>query len=49
MGRELAVALQDRGQVSIWGVARVGSRVFASDMLSGLYVLDASPLAVAAR
>jgi hypothetical protein len=49
LGRELAVALQDRGQVSIWGVARVGSRVFASDMLSGLYVLDASPLAVAAR
>jgi hypothetical protein len=26
MGREVAVALQDRGQVSIWGVARVGSR-----------------------
>jgi hypothetical protein len=44
MGREVAVALQDQGRVSVWGVARVGSRVFASDMLSGLFVIDASPL-----
>ena len=43
MGRELAVALQDQGRVSVWGVARVGTRVFASDMLSGLFVIDASP------
>jgi hypothetical protein len=45
MGREVAVALQDRGRVSVWGVARVGTRLFASDMLSGLYVIDAAPLA----
>ena len=45
MGREVAVALQDQDRVSIWGVARVGSRIFASDMLSGLFVLDARSLA----
>jgi hypothetical protein len=46
MGRELAVALQDRGRVSVWGVASVGDRIFASDMLSGLFVIDASTLTI---
>jgi hypothetical protein len=49
MGREVAVALQDRGRVSIWGVARVGTRVYASDMLSGLFVIDATPLSGGTR
>lgn len=44
MGREVAVALQDRGAVSIWGVALVGDRLYASDMLSGLFALDVSGL-----
>ena len=37
---EVAVALQDLDRVSVWGVARVGTRLFASDMLSGLFVID---------
>ena len=45
MGREVAVAVQDQGRVSIWGVARSGTRLFASDMLSGLFVIDARRLA----
>jgi hypothetical protein len=44
MGREAAIALQDRGAVSIWGVAKVGTRVYASDMLSGLFAVDVSPV-----
>jgi hypothetical protein len=44
MGREAAVTLQDRGRVSIWGVAKVGGRLYASDMLSGLFTIDAGPL-----
>jgi hypothetical protein len=44
MGREVGVALQDQGKVSIWGVARVGERLFASDMLSGLFEIDLRPL-----
>lgn len=43
-GREAAHALADR-QVSVWGVARVGTTIFASDMLSGVFRLDASALA----
>jgi hypothetical protein len=45
MGREVAVAVQDQGRVSVWGVARSGARLFASDMLSGLFVIDARRLA----
>jgi hypothetical protein len=44
MGREVGVALQSQGTVSIWGVAKVGSRLYASDMLSGLFAIDASPV-----
>jgi hypothetical protein len=44
MHREVAVALQDQGAVSIWGVAKVGNRLYASDMLSGLFAIDVSPV-----
>ncbi len=44
MKREIGVGLQDRGSVAVWGVARVGTVLFASDMLSGLYALDTSEL-----
>lgn len=43
-GREAANALT-KLNVSVWGVARVGTTVYASDMLSGVFKLDASPLA----
>lgn len=50
MGREVGIGLGDV-PVYVWGVALDGGRVFASDMLSGLYVLDTAPLfgAAAAR
>jgi hypothetical protein len=44
MGREVATGLTDVPQVSVWGVARVGSELYASDMSSGLFKLDISPL-----
>jgi hypothetical protein len=43
-GREAANALS-RLNVSVWGVARVGTALYASDMLSGVFKLDAAPLA----
>jgi hypothetical protein len=43
MKREIGVALADRS-VFVWGVALVGTKLFASDMRSGLFVLDASVL-----
>jgi hypothetical protein len=43
MKREIGAGLLDRS-VYVWGVALVGTRVFASDMINGLYVLDASVL-----
>lgn len=43
-GRQAATALTDAGTVSIWGVARVGSFLYASDMLSGIFKLDVSAL-----
>lgn len=39
MGREVAHGLLDQGSVSIWGVHLVGGRIYASDMLNGLWVL----------
>lgn len=45
MGRQVGVGLQDQGPVAVWGVAKVGVVVYASDMLSGLYALDVSELA----
>lgn len=43
-GREAAAALTDIGPVSIWGVAKAGPFVYASDMLSGIFKLDVSAL-----
>lgn len=45
MGRELAHGLTDRGHVYIWGVQLVGQRLYASDMLNGIWKLGpvASP------
>jgi hypothetical protein len=42
MGRERAVAVP--AGAYIWGVVHQGTRVFASDMRSGLYVFDAAAL-----
>ncbi|MEP6691074.1 MAG: hypothetical protein ABJD07_07945 [Gemmatimonadaceae bacterium] len=39
MGRELAQGLQSGAPVYVWGVQRVGSFVYASDMLNGLWKL----------
>lgn len=44
MGREAARGLTDRGSVFIWGVQLVGSHLYASDMLNGLWKLDVSGL-----
>lgn len=43
-GREAARGLTDRGSVFIWGVQLVGNRLYASDMLNGLWKLDVSGL-----
>jgi hypothetical protein len=40
MGREVAHGLVDEGSVHIWGVHFVGGRLYASDMLNGLWVLE---------
>jgi len=42
MGRELAAGLQNNGNVFIWGVRFDGSFVYASDMLNGLWKLQAA-------
>jgi hypothetical protein len=45
MGREVARGLVDEGPVHIWGVHFVGGKVYASDMLNGLWVLESfSPI-----
>jgi hypothetical protein len=41
MRREVANGLQSAGSVYIWGVHFLNGRVYASDMLNGLAVLDA--------
>ncbi|HEY9228242.1 MAG TPA: hypothetical protein VIP11_16415 [Gemmatimonadaceae bacterium] len=42
MGRELGVGLLDRGKpVYVWGVQYANGRVFASDMLNGIWALRA--------
>jgi hypothetical protein len=43
MNREIGTGLTDRS-VFVWGVAIVGTRLCASDMLNGLFVLDAAAL-----
>jgi hypothetical protein len=45
MEREVATGLTDVPQVSVWGVALVGRALYASDMSSGLFKLDVTPLA----
>ena len=42
MERELAHGPADEGPVHIWGVHFAGGRIYASDMLNGLWVLDAN-------
>ena len=44
MGREVAAGLQSTGAVFIWGVHFDGSFVYASDMLNGLWKLEAADL-----
>ena len=44
MGRELAAGLQNVGDVFIWGVHFDGNFVYASDMLNGLWKLEAADL-----
>jgi hypothetical protein len=44
MGRELAHGPTDRGPVYIWGVQLVGPRLYASDMLNGIWKLGPVPL-----
>lgn len=45
MGRELGRGLLDRERpVFVWGVQLVGSHLYASDMLNGLWKLDVSSL-----
>ncbi len=42
MGREVARGLLDRGMpVFVWGVQHVGAHLYASDMLNGLWKLEA--------
>ncbi|MBI4521924.1 MAG: hypothetical protein HY701_13890 [Gemmatimonadetes bacterium] len=44
MGRELANGPQAAMPVFMWGVQQVGNRVYASDMLNGLWVLEVTAL-----
>ena len=44
MGREVAHWLSSQGPVFIWGVHHSGGRVYASDMLNGLWKLSDTPL-----
>lgn len=43
MGREMAHWPGDQQQVYVWGVHFSGGRVYASDMLSGIWKLSAAP------
>ncbi|HEY8468020.1 MAG TPA: hypothetical protein VIL18_00190 [Longimicrobiales bacterium] len=50
MGRQVGRGLQDVGQpVFVWGVQLAGGRLYASDMLNGLFALDVSVLRRRAR
>lgn len=40
MGRELAHGLTDVGPVYIWGVQYAGAKIYASDMLNGIWKLN---------
>jgi hypothetical protein len=43
MHRELAHGLQDQGAVYVWGVQLLGGRIYASDMLNGIWKLAPVP------
>jgi hypothetical protein len=44
VGREVAVGLTDTGSaVFVWGVKSVGTKLYASDMLNGLWKLETTP------
>jgi hypothetical protein len=44
VGREAAVGLNSTGSpVFVWGVKSVGTKVYASDMLNGLWKLETTP------
>jgi hypothetical protein len=44
VGREVAVGLTDTGSpVFVWGVKAVGTKLYASDMLNGLWKLETTP------
>jgi hypothetical protein len=43
MGRELGTGATNAGPVYVWGVQLVGTHVFASDMLNGIWELNALP------
>ncbi len=44
VGREVAVGLNDTGSpVFVWGVKSVGTKLYASDMLNGLWKLETTP------
>jgi hypothetical protein len=44
MGREVGVAVNTLAPKYVWGVARVGTNVYASDMWNGLFKIDISAL-----
>jgi hypothetical protein len=44
MGREVGVAVNSGPPKYVWGVARVGTDIYASDMWNGLFKIDASAL-----
>ncbi len=43
MGREVGHGLDDQGPVYVWGVQLAGGRIYASDMLNGIWKLAAVP------
>ena len=43
MGRELAFGPIDSAPIYIWGVQLLADHVYASDMLNGIWKLDALP------
>ena len=44
MGREIGHGVSDEGMaVNVWGVQSVGSKVYASDMINGLWKLETVP------
>jgi hypothetical protein len=44
MGREVANGLAEQQPVFVWGVQLSGGRVYASDMLNGIWKLGEVPV-----